>query len=64
MRTQEASEVAKLLFNEVFSRFGAPHTLPTDRGLLGAKRVLNREREKEKNHFYSTYLRHFAGREH
>lgn len=32
MRTQEATEVAYLLYKEIFTRYGAPRTLVSDRG--------------------------------
>ena len=32
MRTPEASEIAKLLFEEIFCRYGAPDVIVTDRG--------------------------------
>ena len=32
MRTQEATEVASILYNEIFTRYGAPHTIVSDRG--------------------------------
>ncbi|MCG8044300.1 MAG: DDE-type integrase/transposase/recombinase [Candidatus Thiodiazotropha taylori] len=32
MRTQEATEVASILYNEIFTRFGAPRTIVSDRG--------------------------------
>ncbi|XP_048243286.1 uncharacterized protein LOC125376042 isoform X2 [Haliotis rufescens] len=41
MRTQEASEVASILFTEVFSRFGAPRTLLTDRGRQFTSKLVN-----------------------
>ena len=30
--TQEATEIASVLYNEIFTRFGAPHTIVSDRG--------------------------------
>ena len=32
MRSQEASEVAKIIFSEIFARYGAPRVLVSDRG--------------------------------
>jgi hypothetical protein len=32
MKTQEATEVAQLLYKEIFTRYGAPRTLVSDRG--------------------------------
>lgn len=32
MRTQEATEVASILYNEIFTRFGAPRCIVSDRG--------------------------------
>lgn len=32
LRSQEASEIAKILYQEIFTRYGAPHTLISDRG--------------------------------
>ena len=32
LRSQEASEIAKVLYQEIFTRYGAPHTLISDRG--------------------------------
>ena len=32
MKDQDAKSVAKVLFNEIFSRYGAPRVLVTDRG--------------------------------
>lgn len=32
MRTQEATEVGYLLYKEIFTRYGAPRTLVSDRG--------------------------------
>ena len=32
LRTQESSEIAKVLFREIFCRYGAPYTIVSDRG--------------------------------
>ena len=32
LRTQEAKEVANILYNEIFTRYGAPRTIVSDRG--------------------------------
>ena len=32
LRTQEATEIASILYNEVFTRFGCPDTIVSDRG--------------------------------
>ena len=32
LKTQEASEIANILYREIFTRFGAPHILVSDRG--------------------------------
>lgn len=32
LRTQESTEIAKVLFKEIFCRYGAPYTIVTDRG--------------------------------
>ncbi|XP_046329556.1 uncharacterized protein LOC124113317 [Haliotis rufescens] len=41
MKTQEASEVAYLLFNEVFTRYGAQRTLLTDNGRQFTSKLVN-----------------------
>lgn len=40
MRTQEATEVGYLLYKEIFTRYGAPRTLVSDRGQTFMSKVV------------------------
>ncbi|MEW8544998.1 MAG: transposase family protein, partial [Candidatus Thiodiazotropha sp.] len=41
MRTQEAKEVADILYNEIFTRYGAPRTIVSDRGRNFMSKLVN-----------------------
>lgn len=41
MRTQEAKEVADILYNEIFTRYGAPSTIVSDRGRNFMSKLVN-----------------------
>ncbi|XP_048252488.1 uncharacterized protein LOC125380443 [Haliotis rufescens] len=57
LHTQDAVEVATKLFNEVFTRYGAPRTLVTDRGRQFTSKLVNAICEifEVKHHFTSSY---------
>ena len=57
MKDQEALTVAKLLYSEVFCRFGAPHTLVSDRGRNFMSKLVTAlcEMFQVKRHFTSSY---------
>jgi len=41
MRTQEAEEIADILFSQIFSRYGACRTLVTDRHYSNLSKIIN-----------------------
>ena len=41
MRTQEVKEVADILYNEIFTRYGAPQTIVSDRGRNFMSKLVN-----------------------
>lgn len=41
MRTEEAKEVADILYNEIFTRYGAPQTIVSDRGRNFMSKLVN-----------------------
>jgi len=57
MKTMEAREVADLLVKEVFTRYGAPRTLLTDRGRQFTSKLVNAicEIYSVKHHYTSAY---------
>jgi hypothetical protein len=57
LKTQEASEVARVLFREIFARYGAPKTLISDRGRNFMSQLVNALCEifKVKHHYTSAY---------
>jgi transposase InsO family protein len=57
LKTQEASEVADVLFREIFSRYGAPKTLISDRGRNFMSKLVNALCEifQVKQHYTSAY---------
>jgi transposase InsO family protein len=57
LKTQEAREVATVLFREIFSRYGAPKTLISDRGRNFMSQLVNALCEifEVKHHYTSAY---------
>ena len=41
LRTQEAKEIADILYNEIFTRYGAPRTIVSDRGRNFMSKLVN-----------------------
>ncbi|CAC5358371.1 unnamed protein product [Mytilus coruscus] len=57
MRTQEASEVASILFRETIARFGAPHCIVSDQGANFRSKLVSALHEllQIKRHYTSSY---------
>ena len=57
LKTQEAKEIAKVLYNEYFCRYGAPHTIVSDRGQNFMSKIVTAVCEifQVTRHFTSSY---------
>ena len=57
LKTQEAQEIADILYNEIFTRYGAPRTIVSDRGKNFMSKLVNAlcELFEVKRHHTSSY---------